>query len=84
MEHRRSEAIYARLCKLSVQDKSKALILEAARAGKSQRDLVRIVVKTLTKITTLGQAKEISTIWAPLLAVKPERFVEIAEEYLKD
>jgi len=68
---------------MPVQDKGRAIVLEAARMGKSQRDLVRIVITTVAKITTPEQAKQIAPIWAPLLELTPERFVEIAESVLK-
>ena len=82
-QRRRSEELNKRLQNLPVQDKGRAIVLAAARMGKSQYDLVRLVVQNVTKITKLEQAKEISQVWAPLLDLKPERFVEIAEMILK-
>jgi hypothetical protein len=80
---RRSDELNERLKQMPVQDKGKAIVLAAARMGKSQYDLVRLVVKDVTKITTREQAQEIAQIWAPLLDLKPERFVEIAGNFLK-
>jgi hypothetical protein len=51
--------------------------------GKSQQDLVRIVIQAVAKITTPEQAKEIAPTWAPLLELTRERFVEIAASALK-
>lgn len=81
---RRSDELHERLKRMPVQDKGRAIVLAAARMGKSQYDLVRIVVRAVTRIEKPEQAKEIATTWAPLLNLTPERFVEIAEKILKN
>lgn len=81
-QRRRSDELNERLQQMPVQDKGRAIVLAAARMGKSQYDLVRLVVQNVTKITTKEQAQEIASLWAPLLELKPERFVEIAENFL--
>lgn len=80
---RRSDELNERLQQMPVQDKGRAIVLAAHRMGKSQQDLVRIVVQTVAKITTPEQAKEIAPTWAPLLELTQERFVEIAASALK-
>lgn len=82
MARRRSEQILERLKNLPVQDKGRAIVLEAAKMGKSQYDLVRIVVNVVTKVTTLQQVQEIAPVWAPLLELTPERFVELGKSVL--
>lgn len=82
MTGRKSADVYEQLQKLPVQDKGRAIVLAAARMGKSQADVVRLLVKDVLKLTTVEQAREIAPTWAPLLELKPERFVEIAQAVL--
>lgn len=83
MVRRRSDDLHERLQNLSVQDKGKAIVLAAARMGKSQRDLVRILTK-IVPITTTEQARQSAVVWAPLLDLTLERFVELAGDVLKE
>lgn len=79
---RRSDELNARLQGMPEQDKARAIVMAAARNGKSQADLVRIIVQQVTGVKTLEKAKEISAIWGPRINLKPERFAELAEKYL--
>ena len=83
MPRRRSDEVYERLSKMPVQDKGRAIALWAARMGKSQRDLVRILL-TKIPITTIEQAHQSAVVWAPLIDLTPERFVELAGDVLKE
>jgi hypothetical protein len=80
MPPRQSDEMMKRLQAMPVQDKGRAIVLVAARMGKSQSDLVRIVLEKVLRIETLEQVEEIAEVWAPLVGLKRERFVEIAAE----
>lgn len=85
MPRRRSDDLHERLQNMPVQDKGKAIVLAAARMGKSQRDLVRILLtKKIAPITTMEQARQSAVVWAPLLDLTLERFVELVQDVLKE
>lgn len=79
---RRSDELNARLQRMPEQDKGRAIVLVAARNGKSQADLVKIIVQQVTKVKSLEKAKEIALTWGPKINLTSERFAELAEKYL--
>ena len=81
MPRRKSDEVYERIKKLPVADKGKAIRLWAATYGMSQRDLVGKIVE-ITGAKTSEQIREISQTWARLLDLTPDRFVELAKDFL--
>lgn len=80
MAKRKSEEAYDALKRLPDMDKARAILRVAARHGKSQKDLVGLVVG-ITGIKTNDQALEIAQVWAPLLGLTSDRFAELAADF---
>lgn len=80
MPKRKSEEVYDALKCLPDKDKAQAILLMAARNGKSQKDLVGYVVK-ITGIKTKNQALEAANTWARFLKLTPDRFAELAADF---
>lgn len=80
MSKRKSEEAYEALRRLPDMDKARAILMVAARNGKSQKDLIGIVVD-ITGAKTKDQALDVAQVWASLLGLKPERFAELAADF---
>jgi len=80
MVRRKSEEVYAALKRLPDMDKARAILLEAARYGKSQKDMVGMVVG-ITGVKTRDQALEVANVWAPLLGLELDRFAALAADF---
>lgn len=80
MSKRKSQEAYEAVRRLPDLDKARAILLVAARNGKSQKDLVGIVV-SITGTKERNQALDIAKVWAPLLDLKPDLFVELAADF---
>lgn len=80
MSKRKSEEAFEALRRIPDMDKARAILTVAARNGKSQKDLVGLVVG-ITGIKTKDQALEAAKVWSSLLDLKPDRFTELAADF---
>jgi len=75
---RRSDQAFKQLQKLPVQKRALGLRAIAAAEGLSEKDLVDLVLET-TGAKGKDQTREVAEVWAPILGLKVDRFVDLAD-----